>query len=73
MPSARPFVTPANPLDGPQGPAARGGVQACPWQGTGGKQLKSMDSRLRGNDEISDVALIPSEQADHPILVAADR
>src|SRR5215469_15163016 len=50
MPSECRIVAPADPRDGPQGPAAGGGAQACPWQGTGGKRLKSLDSRLRGND-----------------------
>jgi hypothetical protein len=34
-------------------PSAKAGVQACPWQGTGGKRLKFLDSRLRGNDGVS--------------------
>src|SRR6516162_3031606 len=32
---------------------AKAGAQACPWQGTGGKRLKSLDSRLCGNDGVS--------------------
>ena len=34
------------------------GAPGLPWQGTGGKRLKSLDTRLRGNDEMSDVAFL---------------
>jgi hypothetical protein len=42
---------------------ANAGAQACPWQGTGGKRLKSLDSRLRGNDGMSPRPFLHSASA----------
>jgi hypothetical protein len=42
MPPTRRFVTPEKTA-----------AQTCPWQATGSKRLKSLDSRLRGNDGMS--------------------
>jgi colanic acid biosynthesis glycosyl transferase WcaI len=45
-------VTPADPRDGPQGPAARGGVQSLPGARPGGNRLSpsALDPRFRGHD-----------------------
>jgi hypothetical protein len=43
---SRIIVTPADPRDGPQGPAARGRVQGCPAQ-----ELAALDSRFRACEE----------------------
>ena len=46
MQSARQLVVPA-----------KAGAQACPLQGTGDKRLRFLDSRLRGNDRMSGIAV----------------
>jgi len=57
MPPSRQFVTRQKTMSS-NWPSQKTGVQACPWQATRRKRLKPLDSRLRGNDGMSDVALI---------------